>query len=82
LLKTRPDAKAWITVCCRDDKSLSSGESFKDFVIMVEKNDIAGQVEAVGVNCTPPHFTTSLIKTMRSVTDRTIVVYPNNGGTF
>lgn len=49
---------------------------------MVEKQDIAGQVEAVGVNCTPPHFTTSLIKTMRSVTDRTIVVYPNNGGTF
>ena len=82
LLKTRPDAKAWIAVSCKDDVSLCSGEPFVDFVKMVEESDTAGQVEAFGVNCTPPQFTTSQIKTMRSITQRTIVVYPNNGGTF
>lgn len=65
LLKTRPGAKAWIAVTCKDDKTLCSGETIEEFARLVERLDTAGQVEAIGTNCTPPEHTTNQIKTIR-----------------
>lgn len=82
LIKSHPGVKAWIAVSCKNEHQLVSGDSFKEFVKLVEKIDKAGQVEAIGVNCSNPKFTTSLIKTMRSMSKRILIVYPNNGGYF
>lgn len=82
LVKTRQHAKALIAVTCKDAEHLMSGEHISDFVKLVEKYDTAGQIETLGVNCVAPEHVTTLIKTMRSLTERTLIVYPNNGDTF
>jgi S-methylmethionine-dependent homocysteine/selenocysteine methylase len=38
---------------------LRNGESFEEFVKLVEKHDKIGQVEAIGVNCSNPEDTTA-----------------------
>lgn len=82
LIKTRPGAKVWIAVSCKSATELNSGDSFAEFVDLVEKQDKAGQVEALGVNCSQPKFMTEMIKTIRSKSSRTIICYPNNGGVY
>lgn len=52
LLKTRPNAKAWISVICNTEHTLNSGETVEDFAKLIEKEDVDGQVEAIGANCT------------------------------
>ena len=37
---------------------------------------------AVGVNCTPPTFVPELIGRAGTVTSKTLVAYPNRGGTW
>lgn len=80
VLKSKPGAKAYICVSCKNATQLNNGDSFKEFVQMVEKYDKNGQVEAIGVNCSDPKYTTAQIKMMRSITSRALIVYPNNGG--
>mmetsp|Transcript_49099 Transcript_49099/g.147838 ORF Transcript_49099/g.147838 Transcript_49099/m.147838 type:complete len:323 (-) Transcript_49099:324-1292(-) len=82
LLPSRPKAKAWISVSCTDERTLRSGEKLADFIHVVESKDELGQVEAIGVNCTPPKFMPAIIKQIRSQTSRVIVVYPNNGAIY
>lgn len=82
LLPSRPKAKAWISVSCTDEHTLRSGEKLADFVQAVESKDKLGQVEAIGVNCTPPKFLPAIISQIRSQTSRAIVVYPNNGDIY
>ena len=36
-------------------------------------------VVAVGINCTAPKHILSLVRSVRTVTDKPIVVYPNSG---
>ncbi len=64
----------WVSFSCKDDKHISSGESFKDAVKLV-----SGRVGAVGVgiNCTAPEFITPLLTSARSRIP--FVVYPNSG---
>ena len=41
------------------------------------------RVLALGVNCTAPHFISSLIKEIRAAApDKAIIVYPNSGETY
>lgn len=82
VIKSNPGAKAWIAVSCKNENQLNNGDSFEEFVKLVEKHDKDGQVEALGVNCSNPKDTTAQIKTIRSITKRPIIVYPNNGGDF
>lgn len=79
LLQTRPGSKAWIAVTCKDVNTLCSGESFEDFVKLVERLDTHGQVEAIGPNCAPPEYVSEQIKMIRKHSQKTIIIYPNNG---
>ena len=58
LLKTRPLAKAWISVICNSEHTLNSGETVEDFAKLIEEEDVNGQVEAIGANCTQLDFIT------------------------
>lgn len=42
VLKTHPGAKAWIVVSCKNKDQLRNGESFEEFVKLVEKQDKNG----------------------------------------
>ncbi len=79
LLAEYPRAMAWISFCCLDGERLSSGESFRE---AIEILDSAANVVAVGVNCTSPSFIEQLAATAKLATTKLIVVYPNTGETW
>lgn len=79
LLPTRPEATSFIALACSSGNTLNSGERVADAVADIERLDRGGQVEAIGVNCTSPRFCSELIRTIRTESDRPIVLYPNSG---
>jgi homocysteine S-methyltransferase len=79
LLREVPHAWAWITFSCGDGERLRDGSPVADAVRAV---DGAANLAAVGVNCTPPQFISSLIERVREVTRRPIIVYPNSGEVY
>jgi homocysteine S-methyltransferase len=66
LLREAPEAWSWLSFSCRDGTHLSE----------------VPQLVAVGVNCTPPQFITSLIAQARRSTDKPVLVYPNSGEAY
>lgn len=70
---------AWISYACRDGKTTSAGEPFREAVAVASS---ARNVVAVGVNCTSPHHVRSLLKIARASTDLRLVAYPNRGDTW
>jgi homocysteine S-methyltransferase len=79
LLGERPDAKAWITFSCRDDRHTSAGDPIA--VCAGWLNDVP-QVVAIGVNCVAPEWVGSLIREIATGTSKPICVYPNSGETW
>lgn len=76
LLNTMPAQAAWLSFSCRDDKRISQGEGIESAVALA--NDSPGIV-AVGLNCTPPRFTESLLRRASGVTEKPLLAYPNSG---
>ena len=75
-----PVLDCWVTCCCRDEHSLSSGEPFAEAASILAKCIF---VNAVGINCTPPRYCLELLKTAHRVAPSKLgVVYPNTGETF
>ncbi|KAM5552768.1 hypothetical protein ABKV19_025136 [Rosa sericea] len=73
------DIPAWFTFASKDGINVVSGDS------IFERASIANackQVVAVGINCTPPRFIQGLISSIRKVTSKPIVIYPNSGETY
>ena len=79
LLREVPGAAAWMSFTARDEARISDGTAVADCAAYLDRVD---QVIAVGVNCTPPRLIPDLIRTMRTVTDKPIIVYPNSGETY
>ena len=70
---------AWISFSCKDEHHISSGETIIKCAKMIDK---VRPVTGIGINCTAPEYVESLIKDIRSVTDKPIAVYPNLGETY
>ena len=70
---------AWISFSCKDEHHISSGETIIKCAEMIDK---VRQVTGIGINCTAPEYVESLIKDIRSVTNKPIAVYPNLGETY
>ncbi|KAL5205396.1 hypothetical protein ABZP36_033605 [Zizania latifolia] len=67
---------AWFSFNSKDGVHVVSGDS------LIECATIANgcsKVGAVGINCTPPRFIHGLILSIRKVTDKPILIYPNSG---
>ncbi|KAE8784492.1 Homocysteine S-methyltransferase 3 [Hordeum vulgare] len=67
---------SWFSFNSKDGVNVVSGDS------LIECANIANacaKVGAVGINCTPPRFIHSLILSIRKVTDKPILIYPNSG---
>lgn len=69
----------WISFQCRDGAHLADGTLLEAAVAMC---DAEPHVVAVGVNCTDPALTVSLIGAARRATGKPILVYPNSGETW
>lgn len=71
-----PDAPAWISFSCRDEKYTCGGDLIARCAAVLDKEK---QVEAIGVNCTDPRYVEALIGEIRKETDKPVAVYPNRG---
>jgi homocysteine S-methyltransferase len=76
LLGEHPNASAWLSFSCKDEQHLCHGESFADAVALAEG---AGNIVAVGVNCTAPQFVDGLLASAAGIVKKPLVVYPNSG---
>lgn len=77
LLHQTPETFAWMSFSCRDGEHISDGTPIKECAALFQGCE---QVVAVGVNCTAPHYISSLIEQIRAgLPDKPIVVYPNSG---
>ena len=66
----------WVSFQCRDGAHLADGTPVEAAVALC---DAEPHVVAVGVNCTDPGLTVSLIEAARRATGKPILVYPNSG---
>lgn len=71
-------ADYWISFSCRDDHHTNEGQSIAECVDALKHYP---HLKAVGVNCTPPRYITSLIMDLKAL-QLPIVVYPNSGETY
>lgn len=76
LVDRGPTPQAWMSFTCRDETHLSDGTPLGSVV-----REVAGcrSIVALGVNCVPPRLVPGLIDTLRKVSDRPVIVYPNSG---
>ncbi|KAF9618528.1 hypothetical protein IFM89_002223 [Coptis chinensis] len=70
---------AWFSFNSKDGLNVVSGDSLLECTSIAEKSE---KVLAVGINCTPPRFIDGLIQTIKKVTAKPILVYPNSGETY
>ena len=75
-----PDTPYWVAFSCRDEKNTNAGQSFAEAVRVVSASK---KCIAVGVNCSSPHFVTSLLRSAGgNKAEKPFVVYPNAGRTW
>ncbi|KAG8370249.1 hypothetical protein BUALT_Bualt14G0097300 [Buddleja alternifolia] len=70
---------AWFSFSSKDGTNVVSGDPIEDCALIA---DSCEQVIGVGINCTPPRFIQGLIQSIRSVTNKPILIYPNSGETY
>ncbi|CAL9122738.1 unnamed protein product [Musa textilis] len=67
---------AWFSFNSKDGVNVVSGDSLTECVSIA---DSCKRVVAVGINCTPPRFIHGLILSIKKVTKKPILIYPNSG---
>lgn len=70
---------AWFAFPSKDGTNVVSGDSLAECVSIA---DSCKEVGAVGINCTPPRFIHALVISIRKVTNKPILVYPNSGESY
>ncbi|GLT99598.1 hypothetical protein SLE2022_170270 [Rubroshorea leprosula] len=73
------DIPAWFSFTSKDGVNVVSGDSIEECASIADSCD---KVVAVGINCAPPRFILGLIQSIRKVTSKPILVYPNSGETY
>ena len=69
----------WIAFSCKDGHHVSSCETIIKCAQMI---DNVHPITGIGINCSKPEYVESLIKDIRTVTDKPIAVYPNLGESY
>ncbi|KAA0064007.1 homocysteine S-methyltransferase 2 [Cucumis melo var. makuwa] len=70
---------AWFAFNSKDGIHVVSGDSYSECVSIAES---CRNTVAVGINCTPPRFIHGLISSIKKVTTKPIVIYPNSGESY
>jgi len=70
---------AWFSFNSKDGVNVVSGDSLLECVAIAEASK---KVVAVGINCTPPRFIHDLILSIKKVTTKPILIYPNSGESY
>ncbi|KAI3760116.1 hypothetical protein L1987_50506 [Smallanthus sonchifolius] len=67
---------AWFSFNSKDGVNVVSGDSLTECAKIA---DSCQKVVAIGINCTPPRFISGLIQSIKKVTTKPILIYPNSG---
>ncbi|KAJ6796439.1 homocysteine S-methyltransferase 2-like [Iris pallida] len=70
---------AWFSFNSKDGVNVVSGDSLTDCASIA---DSCKKVVAIGINCTPPRYIHNLILSIKKVTDKPILIYPNSGESY
>ncbi|KAI3449669.1 hypothetical protein Pfo_006334 [Paulownia fortunei] len=70
---------AWLSFNSKDGVNVVSGDSLPECVAIAESSN---KIVAVGINCTPPRFIRDLILSIKKVTAKPILIYPNSGESY
>ncbi|PHT72420.1 Homocysteine S-methyltransferase 2 [Capsicum annuum] len=70
---------AWLAFNSKDGVNVVSGDSLLECAAIGESCE---KVLAVGINCTPPRFILDLILSIKPVTTKPILIYPNSGESY
>uniref|UniRef100_A0A2P2K0B8 Uncharacterized protein MANES_05G078500 n=1 Tax=Rhizophora mucronata TaxID=61149 RepID=A0A2P2K0B8_RHIMU len=70
---------AWFSFNSKDGINVVSGDSLFECVSIAES---CKRVVAVGINCTPPRFIQGLILSIKKVSTKPILIYPNSGESY
>ncbi|OEL23640.1 Homocysteine S-methyltransferase 4 [Dichanthelium oligosanthes] len=70
---------AWFSFTSKDGVNAASGDPIAECAAVAESCE---RVAAFGVNCTAPRLVHGLILSIKEVTSKPIVVYPNSGETY
>ncbi|CAI0434035.1 unnamed protein product [Linum tenue] len=70
------EVPAWFAFNSKDGINVVSGDSLIECATIADRSK---RVVAVGINCTPPRFIHELISSIRKVTTKPILIYPNSG---
>ncbi|HRF90517.1 MAG TPA: homocysteine S-methyltransferase [Desulfobacter postgatei] len=79
LLEDLDTPPAWFSFSARDGQHINSGEAVRDCAQWLDGKPC---VAAIGINCTDPLHVASLVREIRSMTDKPVVVYPNKGRVY
>jgi len=79
LMDKFPEQHAWLTFSVKDDSTLCDGTSLSEAVKYFNGAD---QISAIGVNCTTLENIHEIVRNVNQVTDKPIIVYPNNGDIY
>ncbi|KAI3829694.1 hypothetical protein L1987_03822 [Smallanthus sonchifolius] len=79
LLEEGINIPAWFAFNSKDGVNVVSGDSLAECAAIA---DSCKKVIAVGINCTPPRFIGGLISTIKKVTNKPILIYPNSGESY
>lgn len=79
LLDEHPGTWAWMSLGCRDGRSLWDGTPVEE---VAEACGSHSGVAAVGVNCTAPRHVPELVARMASVCTLPLLAYPNSGEVY
>jgi homocysteine S-methyltransferase len=75
-LEPFPQMQGWFSFSCHDEKTVSHGEPLGECAALL---NACPQILAIGVNCVPPRWVSSLLGEIRAVTAKPVLVYPNSG---
>lgn len=70
---------AWLSFNSKDGVNVVSGDSLSECAAIADSCEM---VVAVGINCTPPRFIQDLILSIKKVTSKPILIYPNSGESY
>ncbi|KAL9258603.1 Homocysteine S-methyltransferase 2-like protein [Drosera capensis] len=67
---------AWLSFNSKDGINVVSGDSLLECTSVAEN---CKKIIGVGINCTPPRFIHGLISSVKKVTTKPVILYPNSG---
>ncbi|KAL6500510.1 sulfide-quinone oxidoreductase [Orobanche hederae] len=70
---------AWLSFNSKDGVNVVSGDSLPECVAIAESSK---RIVAVGINCTPPRFIRDLILSIKKMTNKPVIIYPNSGESY